>query len=234
MLFALVAFGVGDYFVQRALRQNEARASAKLIVSWREFHSPSGRVARDHGTVEEVLESTLIAGRARERVRALHPSLTEAPVKIRADLVDRVFHHYTVTATGSSQDYTVKYLDSLLDEFRGFVMDLRHQMDAPSRAEIETLEKQLNTPKQSDEIAEVHQHKPTDAEVVLRKEDTRARLDRLLAEQDLREESDPAPILDRSKILPPRPRSNTGLTVASVAAGLLFAALVFRKQQAGF
>jgi len=79
-----------------------------------------------YGTAMELLRSGEVRKRATERVEALNPDLKIVPVKLRVDRNPNS-SMLNVSGTGSEPDYTVAYLNALLDEFISFRREMRVQ-----------------------------------------------------------------------------------------------------------
>lgn len=77
-------------------------------------------------TLVETIESPELRRRARERVRALNPQLTECDVKIQAGQ-SKGSAIFNVVASGIDAVYVRTYLNALLDEFMAFRQALRSQ-----------------------------------------------------------------------------------------------------------
>lgn len=79
----------------------------------------------------KIICSKELEERALERIRALHPELTEYPVLVHAQVLNRS-SVIEVTAVGAEAKYVRVYLDCLLDEAVAFLEQLRDNQGVPA------------------------------------------------------------------------------------------------------
>ncbi|MGF1677801.1 MAG: polysaccharide biosynthesis tyrosine autokinase [Candidatus Methylacidiphilales bacterium] len=76
------------------------------------------------GTQIELMRSGKVLDRATERVRALHPEITAAPVNIQV-FQQPQSNIFNFVASGADPDYTRKFLDAAMDSFVFFKDEMR-------------------------------------------------------------------------------------------------------------
>lgn len=103
----------------------EASYAGKLLIS----PSPSRAETKEmphpfnlYGTHLEILRSAELVKRAELRVQSTHPELGKSAVKVTANHLEGT-GFISVSGEGSNADYTRVFIDSLMDEYRAFIME---------------------------------------------------------------------------------------------------------------
>ncbi len=121
--FLLLAASIG--VCVQAIRINgkpvEYRSAAKLVAGGRVVDPSSPVLWQEqlsdfYGTIIETIQSRPLREKARTRMRTLYPDMKESDVGISVHQ-NRGSAIFNVTATGREEEYTQKFLNSLIDEF---------------------------------------------------------------------------------------------------------------------
>lgn len=147
---ALVMAWVGGLFQTNRLvvKPQEFRSEAKLMMNVRviDRNLEENELSPEYATIAEIVESAEMKRRARERVQALYPDLSEVDIDIHA-VQTKGSSIIDIRATGGEPKYTRLFLDALLDEFISFRQGIREEEQGPGLQkvlqEVAALQKQM-------------------------------------------------------------------------------------------
>jgi capsular exopolysaccharide synthesis family protein len=137
LLLAAAASGAAYMYLSRQPQSYASNArmwvGGKMHISEGNFYSEE--VMNFYGTQMELMESPLIAQRARARLQSLRPDDAPQRVRVKASQIPKA-SIFALTASGTDPEYTQTYLNTLMDEYLSYKREVRSALSGDTMTSV--------------------------------------------------------------------------------------------------